>query len=158
MKKIASFILVLAFAFALVACGNVTETTQLGTSAYSIILPEGFVLSEDELAEDQVAYYYKDDNTVDFDVYQWEKGDQYTLESEANNYAEDYGTTAEVVVVNGINGMKYVSIEDYEGVTYTVINYMFEDDVNIVELCFWTIGTEEEYAAVDEVLSTLKKN
>jgi uncharacterized protein YrzB (UPF0473 family) len=54
--------------------------------------------------------------------------------------------------------MKYVSEEDYEGNVYTVVNYMFEDDDNIVELCFWTIDTEEEYAAVDEILSTLKMN
>ena len=33
-----------------------------------------------------------------------------------------------------------------------------EDDVCIVELCFWTIDTAEEYKAVDETINTLKKN
>jgi hypothetical protein len=65
---------------------------------------------------------------------------------------------AEPVAVNGMNGMKYVSAEEYEGKVYTVVNYMFEDDVYLVELCFWTVDTAEEYAAVDEILNTLKKN
>ena len=80
------------------------------------------------------------------------------MKSEANAFADVYGTAAEPVVINGINGMKYVSEEEYEGAVYTVVNYMFEDDVYIVELCFWTIDTAEEYAAVDEILGTLKMN
>lgn len=163
MKKLTTLLLVFTLALTLFACGNAADNkevqpTQLGTSAFSIVLPEGYALAEDEFDEDQVAYYYKDDNSLDFDVYQWEKGDLYTLESEANDFAAYYGTAAEPVVINEINGMKYVSEEDYEGDVYTVVNYMFEDDDNIVELCFWTIDTEEEYAAVDEILSTLKMN
>ena len=156
MKKIVVFTLVLVFALAFCACGN--KPTQIGSSDYSIVLPKGYVSVEDDFDEDQIAYYYKDDNSIDFDVYQWEKGDQYTLESEANDYAAAYGTVAEAVTVNGISGMKYVSIEDFEGQTYTVVNYMFEDDVYIIELCFWTVDTEAEYSAVAEIMNTLKKN
>ena len=108
--------------------------------------------------EDQIAYYYKDDESIDFDVYQWEKDGQYTLEGEANALAAFYGTTAEAVVVNGLNAMKYVSLEEYEGNTYTVVNYLLEDEVYIVELCFWTVGTPEEYSDIDAILNTLKKN
>ncbi len=160
MKKIAILVLVLVFVFALAlsACTNNAKPTQLGTSDFSIVLPDGYALTEDDLDEDQIAYYYKDADSIDFDVYQWEKGDQYTLESEANAFATAYGTVAEPVTVNGINGMKYVSVEDFEGKSYTVVNYMFEDDVYIVELCFWTVDTAEEYADVDEILNTLKKN
>ena len=53
--------------------------------------------------------------------------------------------------------MKYVSKEDYEGNTYTVVNYMFEDDTYIVEICFWIVDTEAEYADVDAIINTLKK-
>lgn len=155
MKKIAILSLALVFVLALGACGNNAKLTQLGTSDFSIVLPEGYALTEDDFDEDQVAYFYKDDNSIDFDVYQWEKGDEYTLESEANYFAAEYETTTEAV---NINGMKYVSAEDYEGETYTVVNYMFEDDTNIVELCFWTVGNDAEYAAVDEIINTLKKN
>ena len=163
MKKITILMLVLTLALTLSACGNTAKNkevqpTQLGTSAFSIVLPEGYTLTDDEFDEDQIAYYYKDDNSIDFDVYQWEKGDQYTLESEAKDFASHYGTVPEPVVINQINGMKYISEEEYEGTVYTVVNYMFEDDVNIVEICFWTIDNEEEYATVDEILSTLKKN
>ena len=31
-------------------------------------------------------------------------------------------------------------------------------DTNIVEICFWTIDTEEEYEAVDAIMNTLKMN
>ena len=158
MKKIVILTLVLVLVSALSACGSTVEPTQLGASAFSIVLPEGYALTDDEMDEDQIAYYYKDDNSIDFDVYQWEKGDQYTLESEANAFADVYGTVAETVVINGINGMKYVSEEEYEGAVYTVANYMFEDDIYIVELCFWTVDTAEEYAAVDEILGTFKMN
>ena len=68
MKKIAILTLVLMLIFALSACGN-TKPTQLGTSDFSIVLPEGYALTEDDLDEDQVAYFYKDDNSIDFDVY-----------------------------------------------------------------------------------------
>ena len=157
MKKITILILLLALTLTFFACGNNTEPTQLGTSAFSIVLPDGYALTEDDLDEDQVAYFYKDDKSIDFDVYQWEKGDQYTLESEANAFAALYGTIAEAVKVNGIDAMKYVSKEDYEGNTYTVVNYMFEDDTYIVEICFWTVDTEAEYADVDAIINTLKK-
>lgn len=54
--------------------------------------------------------------------------------------------------------MKYVSKELYEEHEYTVINYMFEDENSIIELSFWTIGSEEEYADVLEIIETIKKN
>ena len=157
MKKIAILTLALVFVWALVACGN-TKPTQLGTSDFSIVLPNGYASTEDDFDEDQVAYFYKDDNSIDFDVYQWEKGNEYTLESEAKYFAAEYGTTAEVITINGISGWKYISTEDFEGNTYTVVNYMFEDDTYIVEISFWTINTEAEYTAVNEIINTLKKN
>ena len=157
MKRITAFMLVLVLALALVSCGA-EEPTRLGSSDYTIVVPEGYNLAEDDLDEDQVAYFYKDMYSIDFDVYQWEKGDEYTLEAEANAYAELYGTVAEPVVINGINCMKYVSVEEFNGESYTVVNYMFEDEVYIVELCFWTIDTAEEYADVDAIINTLKKN
>ena len=157
MKKLVTFALALVLIMALVACGN-TKPTQLGTSDFSIVLPEGYASAEDDFDEDQVAYFYKDDNSIDFDVYQWEKGDEYTLESEANYFAAEYGTTAESVTVNGIKCMKYVSAEEFDGNTYTVVNYMFEDGTNIVQICFWTVDSDAEYKAVDEILKTLKKN
>lgn len=153
-----SISLALLMIVALAACGNSeppAEKTQLGTSKFFIELPEGFVETEDEFDEDQVAYYYKDDQSIDFDVYQWAKNDTYVLEEEAAYFAAEYGTTATEVTVNDIPGMQYISTEEYEGAEYTVVNYMFDDGENIVELCFWTINTVEELAAVDVIISTL---
>ena len=157
MKKIVILTFVLALILALAACAN-TKPTQLGTSDFSIVLPKGYKPTDDDFDEDQVAYYYKDDNSIDFDVYQWEKNGEYTLEAEANYYAAEYDTVAVAISYNGINGWKYVSMEEYDGHTYSVINCMFEDDTYIVELCFWTIDSLDEYGAVNEILSTLKKN
>ena len=158
MKKIIVLALVLTFVLTLAACGNNAKPTQLGTSDFSIVLPKGYALAEDDFDEDQVAYFYKDDNSIDFDVYQWVKDGQFTLESEADYYAAEYDSVAEAVTVSGFNGMKYTSEETFDGNLYTVVNYMFEDDAYIVEISFWTIGTAEEYAAIDEILSTLKMN
>ena len=157
MKKITLLMLLLALFINLFACGT-EKPTQLGTSDYTIILPAGYVNTLDNYDEDQVAFFYKDENSIDFDVYQWEKGDDFTLESEANAFSEYYGTVAESVDINGINVMKYISEEEYDGNVYTVVNYMFEDDVYIVEICFWTINTEAEYVDVDRIINTLKKN
>ena len=157
MKKIAIFTLALVLVFALSACGN-AKPTQIGDSDFSLVLPNGYKAVDDDFSEDQIAYFYKDDKSIDFDVYQWEKGDEYTLASEASYYAAEYGTVAEAVTINGIHGMKYVSEGEYEGVVYTVLNYIFEDDVYLVELCFWTNASAAEYAVVEEILNTLKLN
>ena len=57
---------------ALTACGSANDKanakTHLGTSAISIVLPEGYAEVGDNFDEDQVAYYYKDDKSIDFDV------------------------------------------------------------------------------------------
>ena len=114
MKKIAILTLAITLVLALFACDFPTEA-QLGTSEFSLILPAGYATAEDDFDEDQVAYFYKDDESVDFDVYQWEKGDEYTLESEANYFAAQYGTVAESININGFDAMKYVSTEEYDG-------------------------------------------
>jgi hypothetical protein len=131
---------------------------MLGDKPLKDWIVSGFVETEDEFDEDQVAYYYKDDQSIDFDVYQWAKNDTYVLEEEAAYFAAEYGTTATEVTVNGIPGMQYISTEEYEGAEYTVINYMFDDGENIVELCFWTNASAAEYAVVEEILNTLKMN
>ena len=156
MKKITALVLLLTFVFALASCGS-KEPTQLGTSHLSILLPRGYAATEDDFDQDQVAYFYKDNNSLDFDVYQWAKGGEYALETEAEYFATQYGTVPQAVTYNGIAGWKYVTTEDYEGISYTVLNYMFEDDTSIVEICFWTNGSDSEYKVVEEILSSLAK-
>lgn len=159
MKKLIALTMVLILLISMAACGSNNENeTKLGTSAFSIILPEGYEKTDDDYDEDQIAYYYKDDESIDFDVYQWQKDGKYTLEAEAEYFANEYGTSPEATEINGINVFKYVSEEKYDGFSYTVVNYMFEDESSIVEICFWTVNTDEEYAAVNAIINTLKKN
>lgn len=156
MKKRISIVFLFVIIVTLAACGKQNNKyTQLGTSKFFIELPDGYKSSSDDFDEDQVAYYHKDDKSIDFDVYQWGKEGIYNLEEEANYFAEEYDTTAYEIVINEIPGMKYESQEEYDGYTYTVINYMFDDGENIVELCFWTINTEEELAAVEEIINSI---
>ena len=157
MKKRYFIYLLMLFCLIVTGCSN-ENYTKIGTSDFSIIIPEGYAQTEDDFDEDQIAYYHKDDQSIDFDVYQWEKGSDYTLEEEAEYFASQYNTTPQQIEINGIVGMKYVSMEEYEGHEYTVVNYMFEDEDSIIELCFWTVGSEEEYAAVQEIIKTIKKN
>lgn len=131
--------------------------TRIGTSKFYIELPEGYVKTKDDFEEDQIAYYYKDDESIDFDVYQWNKEGKYLLEEEANYFAKEYNSTASKVTINGIEGMKYVSKEMYDSNEYTVINYMFDDGDNIIELCFWTVNNEKELRDVEVIINTLTK-
>ena len=157
MKKQYLIFLVMLFCLIMTGCSD-KNYTKIGTSDFSIIIPEGYVLTDDEFDEDQIAYYHKDDQSIDFDVYQWDKESKYTLEEEAEYFASQYDTTPEKIEINGIVGMKYISKELYGEYEYTVVNYMFEDDDSIIELSFWTVGSEEEYAAVLEIIETIKKN
>ena len=157
MKKILVFLLLVVLCFCMAACSG-DKYTKIGTSEFAIILPDGYAETEDEFDEDQIAYYFKDDQSIDFDVYQWDKEGKYNLKEEAEYFASEYNATAEEVEINGISGMKYISKEVFDDNEYTVINYMFEDEKSIVELSFWTIDTEEEYKAVEEIIGTIKKN
>lgn len=131
--------------------------TQIGSSNYYIEIPQGYKLTEDDFDEDQIGYYYKDDNSIDFDVYQWSKEGIYTLKEEANYFASLYNTTATDIEINDISGMKYISKEAYDGYEYTVINYMFEDEENIIELSFWTINNQKELNDVENIINSLTK-
>ena len=157
MKKVLGVILLVVLCFSMVACSG-DKYTKIGTSEFSIILPVGYVNTEDDFDEDQIAYYFKDDQSIDFDVYQWDKEGKYNLKEEAEYFAAEYDAVPEEIEINGISGMKYVSTETFDDNEYTVVNYMFEDEKSIIELSFWTIDTEEEYKAVDEIINTIKKN
>lgn len=159
MKKIVILALALMMVLSLVACGGSDKNTiKLGTSEFSIVLPDGYENTQEDYDENQVAYYYKDDNSIDFDVYQWAKDGNDTLDSEAQYYEEFFGTKPEIVDINGIRCYKYVSEEEYEGELYTLVSYMFENETAFLGICFWTVDTPEELSAVEEIISTLKKN
>lgn len=157
MKKIAFAIILLTLtAISLTGCSTRESRIELGSTAFTIELPDGYEAVEDAWADYQVGYYFKDDESVDFDVYQW-RSDGRSLADEAKLEAEAFGTQPSAMKVGDIDGMTYVSSEEYEGVSYTVVNYIFLDKNTFIELCFWTDGTSQQIKAAEDIVNTLKK-
>lgn len=157
MKKFVTILLItMMFLSLFSACsGSVDEPTKLGDTSFTLVIPKGYALTDDDMEKDQIAYYYKDDESIDFDVYAWDKED-YVLKEEAEYFANEYDSTPNAVSINGYDGYLYISVEEYDGYEWYVYNYMFEDDNYIVEICFWTNNSSEELAAVEEIINTLK--
>lgn len=161
MKKLLDGCMVMFMALGLAACGGADNNaeavlTQLGTSEYAIMLPAGYVNDEAYVEdEDQVAYYASEKEEMVIYVYQWEKGCDHDLVAEAAVVAAEYDSTAEAVTVNGLDAMKYITYETYDGIAYTFINYMFDNGTGWVEVDFCVEGTEEEKPLADEIINTV---
>lgn len=151
------YILLICSLVALLTSCSEKAPEKLGDTSFSITLPKGYKQTKDKtMEEDQIAYYFKDDNSIDFDVYAWDKAD-YNLKDEAAYFASEYNSTAKEIEINGNKGYFYISLEEFDGETWTVYNYMFEDDKYILELCFWTDNSQKEQSDVKNILNTLSK-
>ena len=81
---------------------------------------------------------------MDFDVYQFDK-EGLELQEYAESEADEYGAdNVEEVMYNGVRMMLYYSQEEYEGKSYRVANYIFENDADFAELSFWLDGDDAE--------------
>ena len=136
---------------------------QLGTSPYSITIPAGYEvgeLSEEDIADDMVAYYLGSDDLVDFDVYHFTKEDlNPDLTRFAMEEAASYENTTEVVgndMINDIPVAWYRAIEDYEGVQYTTETYILDAGDSYVEIVFWMEDDEDVERAI-EIMDTLRE-
>ena len=139
-----------------------TRTISLGSSAFSLTIPADFTegeMTDEEIADDQIAYYRSEATLMDFDVYQFSKeGYPDTLAEFVAAEAADYDGTDIVTdaEINGITVASYRSVEESEGVSYNVITYAFEDNGEYVEVAFWLDGLTAE-AEADAIISTLSK-
>ncbi len=162
-QKIIALVLCLAL---MALCAAVAETAagtkvyQLGTSVYTIEIPESYVegeLTEEDIADDQVAYMQSPDSLLDFDVYQFSKeGYPEKLADHAAAEAKEYNAT-EIVTdgnVNGIDAAWYRAVETYEGADYTTLTYVLEDGDQYVEIAFWLDGENAEQEA-QAIINTL---
>ena len=140
-----------------------TRLLRLGSSLFAVSIPAGFVsreLTEDDLADDQVAYYRNPDTLMDFDVYQFSKeGCPDTLAEFITEEAAEYNGT-DIVTDAELNGIAigyYRSVEESGGVPYNVITYAFEDNGEYVEIVFWLDGdtAEDEANAIIHTLALL---
>ena len=139
-----------------------TRVLQLGTSAFSVTIPSYFIegeVTDEDRADDVVAYYRSDDTLMDFDVYQFSKeGYADTLAEFVTAEAADYNAS-EVVTDAEINGIAvgyYRSVEESDGTEYNVITYALEDGDEYVEVVFWLDGDTAE-AEADAIINTLAK-
>lgn len=138
-----SFILVLCLILCLSGC-KATQTTQLGDSNYQIELPKQCDIYEATMQDDWNAKYYMIKENAYLEIYQWQCGDDYDLESEATNrilprYTEeqlsqaDFNLTVLDDEINQISAMRYWYEEEYDGEVCEIICYLFCDGKYFVE-------------------------
>ena len=137
-----------------------TQVYQLGTSVYTIEIPASFVegeRTEEDIADDMVAYMQSPDTLLDFDVYQFGKEDYpETLAAFIEEEAAQY-EAAEIVTDGNINGIDiawYRATEEYDGQSYTTLTYALEDGDDYVEIAFWLDGEDAE-AEAQAIIETL---
>ena len=132
---------------------------RLGSSPFFLSVPVGYKageLTEEDIEESVVGYYYSDSSPLDFDVYQWDR-EGHTLEEYAIGEARLYeAERVEYRTVNDILLASYVSYEEYEGQMYSVANYLFENGSDLMEISFWLDG-EIAVKQADRILSTLHR-
>ncbi|MBR4546401.1 MAG: hypothetical protein IKO14_10615 [Oscillibacter sp.] len=137
-----------------------TMELRLGTSPFVMTVPASFTegeMTEEDIADDQVAYYRSDDILVDFDVYQFSKeGYPDALADFVTQEAAEYNATEIVTdaTINDIPVGYYRSVEESEGVSYNVITYAFEGEGEYVEVAFWLDGDNAEEIAAG-IINTL---
>ena len=133
------------------AAGGGTWRLRLGSSDYTIEIYDHYVygeVTEDDIADDQVAYLYSDQSKLDFDVYQFSKeGHAENLEDYVAEEAADYDAVTEIEregVINDIPVAWYRTTEEYEGESYETITYILDNDDQYVEVVFWLDGADAE--------------
>ena len=132
---------------------------QLGSAPFYLSVPVGYKageLSEEDIEQSAVGYYYSESSPLDFDVYQWDR-EGHTLEEYAIGEARLYeAERVDYRTVNDILLASYLSYEEYEGQMYSVANYLFENGSDLMEISFWLDG-EVAVRQADRILSTLHR-
>ena len=127
---------------------------RLGTSRFTMVVPDDYMLgaiSEEDIADDQVAYWYSDASPVDFDVYQFNKeGISQTLAEYAVEEASTYPAVSELVTDGEINLIPvawYRAVDECDEGEYDTVTYIIDAGDEYVEVVFWLDGpTAEEEA------------
>ncbi|MBE5806937.1 MAG: ATP-binding protein [Clostridiales bacterium] len=131
-----------------------TQTLTLGDSPFTVEAPADYVqggMTPEDMADDQVNYYYSDLSLMDFDVYQFSKaGLPETLAEYVEDEASEYAYVYEVVKDGEINGIPvgwYRTVEEFEDGEYETITYVMDDGDEYVEIVFWLDGFTAESEA-----------
>lgn len=136
-----------------------TQKIELGTSGFFVTVDASYkkgTINEEDTSEGQVAYYYSDDLTLDFDIYQWVLAEGETLESSAKAEAAEYQAEAAQKTYGEIGVYCYTAKEMSEEKEYDTATYMMENDGTIAEIVFWLDGDNAAEAS-EEIMKTLEK-
>lgn len=170
-RKILSLALALALLLAALPCAFAEDAEEwdeglrrlrLGSSFYTVMIDDGFFLgdmTEEDVADGQVAYYQRGDEGMDFDVYQFAKDEpadrpsRYVLEE-----AMEQDHVIEVRPnehVGDIDIALYRAIEAFDGTEYETLNVIADDGIYFVELVFW-IADEADAAEAQAIVDSLE--
>ena len=143
------------------ADGAATRTLRLGTSPFTIVVPAGFTegeMTQEDIEDDQVAYYYSNETLLDFDVYQFSKdGYPNDLATYVEEETAGYNSVSEVVTdgeINGVPAAWYRTVEAYQDAEFNTLTYILDGGDEYVEICFWLDG-ENADAEADAIIRTL---
>ena len=141
--------------------GATTKTLRLGTSPFTIVVPAGFTegeMTQEDIEDDQVAYYYSNETPLDFDVYQFGKdGYPNDLATYVQEESAGYNSVSELVTdgeINGVPAAWYRTVEIYQDAEYNTLTYILDGGEEYVEICFWLDG-ENADAEADAIIRTL---
>lgn len=170
-RKLLSLALALALLLTAIPCAFAEDAEEwdgglrrlrLGSSFYTVMIDDDFFLgdmTEEDIAEGQVAYYQRGDEGMDFDVYQFPKDDpadrpyRYVLEE-----AMEQDHVVEVrpnEQVDGIDVAWYRAIEGFDGAEYETLNVIADDGVYFVEMVFW-MADEADAAEAQAIVDSLQ--
>lgn len=133
----------------------------LGTSPFTLTVPDDYKqgeISDEDIADDQVAYWYSDASLLDFDVYQFSKeGLSQTLAEYAVEESSTYPAVTELVTDGEINLIPvawYRAVDECEEGEYDTITYIFENGDEYIDVVFWLDGPTAE-AEADFIIHNL---
>ena len=134
---------------------------RLGTSAFTLIVPDDYVMgemSDEDIADDQVAYWYSDASTMDFDVYQFSKQDVApVLADYAVEESSTYPAVTEIVTDGEINLTPvawYRAVDECDEGEYDTITYIIDGGDEYIEVVFWLDGVTAD-AEADFIIHNL---
>ena len=137
------------------------KTIRLGDSSFTLIVPDDYregEISEADIADDQVAYWYSDASLLDFDVYQFSKdGQSQTLAEYVVEESSTYPVVTELVTdgeISGIPAAWYRTVDECDEGEYDTITYIIDTGDGYIDIVFWLDGPTAE-AEADFIIRSL---
>ncbi len=142
-------------------CQMELKEIRLGTSRFTLTVPDDFEqgdITQEDIEDDQVAYWYSEASLLDFDVYQFGKeGLPQALAEYTEEEASEYEGVSGIVTdgeINLVPAAQYRAVEEYEEGEYDTITYIFDAGDEFVEVVFWLDGLTAD-AEADAIIHTL---